>query len=93
MTEDVPPTIDMFNNIPANENVVAFGKPAKNTVEAINKPPAPLPQNYQFRLVDGSERVLSGFLMAGPGVVMIGDENETLMYLAPVDSLIEVVRL
>lgn len=83
------------NNTPTDTNVVDIFSKNKNAgqVASTKKETEPTPQTYQFRLFDGTERTVTGFLAAGPSQIMVGDEDGMLIYLAPVDSLVEVLKL
>lgn len=81
------------DNTPPNvDNVVDLFKKKKDTVELVNLSPPPIPQTYTFRLFDGTERTITGFLAAGPSQIMVGDDDGMLMYLVPTESLIEVYK-
>lgn len=81
-----------------NDNIIQFKKPTpsdKKTVEHVpqqDNPDKPVPQVYRFSLVDGTEREVEGFLAAGASQVIMGDEDGLLIYLVPLDQIVEVVR-
>lgn len=79
------------------DNVIQFKKTSdKKTVEHVPQesvPDKPQPQVYRFSLVDGTEREVEGFLAAGASQVIMGDEDGLLIYLVPLDQILEVVRV
>ncbi len=80
-------------NTPIN---LADFKARKESVGSVNPTPQPTDpaiSTFIFRLVDGTEREITGFLSAGPGQVLVGNKDGMLIYLVPVDSLLELMRV